>query len=52
MIKNPPGKADDAGNVGSIPGSGRSLGIGNGNHSSNLAWKIPWTEETGELYSP
>ena len=21
-------------------------------HSSNLAWKIPWTEEPGELYSP
>ena len=21
-------------------------------HSSILAWEIPWTEETGELYSP
>ena len=21
-------------------------------HSSILAWKIPWTEEPGELYSP
>ena len=21
-------------------------------HSSNLAWKIPWTEEPGGLYSP
>ena len=21
-------------------------------HSSTLAWKIPWTEETGRLYSP
>ena len=21
-------------------------------HSSILAWKIPWTEETGRLYSP
>ena len=21
-------------------------------HSSTLAWKIPWTEEPGELYSP
>ena len=21
-------------------------------HSSVLAWKIPWTEEPGELYSP
>ena len=23
------------------------FGEGNGNHSSNLAWKIPWTEEPG-----
>ena len=21
-------------------------------HSSILAWRIPWTEEPGELYSP
>ena len=21
-------------------------------HSSNLAWKIPWTEEPGRLHSP
>ena len=21
-------------------------------HSSNLAWRIPWTEESGRLYSP
>ena len=21
-------------------------------HSSILAWRIPWTEETGRLYSP
>ena len=21
-------------------------------HSSTLAWKIPWTEELGRLYSP
>ena len=21
-------------------------------HSSTLAWKIPWTEELGKLYSP
>ena len=31
----------------SIPGSGRSPGEGNGNHSSILAWKIPWTKEPG-----
>ena len=37
----------NAGDPGSIPGSGRSPGEGNGNHSSILAWKIPWTEEPG-----
>ena len=25
---------------------------GMGIHSSILAWKIPWTEEPGELYRP
>ena len=45
------GKASacNAGDPGSIPGSGRSPGEGNGNHSSILAWKIPWTEEPGQL---
>ena len=38
----------NAGNVGSIPGSGRSPGEGNG---STLAWRIPWTEEPGGLQS-
>ena len=33
-----------------IPGSGRSLGEGNGN-SSILARRIPWTEESGCLQS-
>ena len=31
MVKNPPANAGDPGNAGSIPGSGRSLGEGNGN---------------------
>ena len=34
-----------------IHGLGRSPGEGNGNNSSILAWKIPWTEETGDLLS-
>ena len=42
---------DAAGAVGSIPGSGRSPGGGNGNHSNILAWKIPWMEEPGGLQS-
>ena len=37
--------------TGSIPGSGRSCGVGNGNHFSILAWEIPWTEEPGGLQS-
>ena len=42
--------ACNVGDMGSIPGSGRSLGEGNGN-SSALAWKIPWTEKPGGLQS-
>ena len=34
-----------------IPGSGRLPGEGNGNHSSILAWKTPWTEKPGRLQS-
>ena len=39
--------ACNAGDLGSIPGSGE----GNGNPSSILAWEIPWTEEPGGLQS-
>ena len=39
--------ACNVGDPGSIPGSGRSPGEGNGNHSSIHAWKIPWMEEPG-----
>ena len=46
VVKNLPANAGDAG---SIPGSGRSPGEGNGTHSSILAWEIPWTEEPGGL---
>ena len=28
------------------------LNEGRATHSSILAWRIPWTEESGELYSP
>ena len=31
MVKNPPANAGDAGHTGLIPGSGGSLGGGNGN---------------------
>ena len=60
-----PGGSEDkasackAGDLGSIPGSGRSPGEGEkemekemATHSSILAWRIPWTEEPGGLQSP
>lgn len=31
VVKDPPGSAGDARGMGSVPGSGRSLGGGNGN---------------------
>ena len=43
--------ACNAGDLGSIPGLGRSPGGGNGNPLSIPAWKIPWTEEPGGLQS-
>ena len=43
--------ACNAGDVGSIPGLGRSPGGGHGIHSNILAWRIPWTEEPGGLQS-
>ena len=46
-----PVNAETAGDAGLILGSGRSPGGGNGNHSSILAGKIPWTEEPGRLQS-
>ena len=41
--------AGDAGDVGSIPESGRSPGGGNGHPPSILAGKIPQTEKPGRL---
>ena len=52
MVKNPPDNAGD------LKDSVRSLGgedpleEGMATHSSVLAWRIPWTEEPGGLYSP
>ena len=37
----------DVGDLGSIPGLGRSPGEGNGYNSRILASRIPWTEEPG-----
>ena len=50
-VKNLPANVVDIRDAGSIPGSGRYPGGGNGNLPSIFAWKIPWTEEPGGLQS-
>ena len=50
-VKNSLANAGNARDAGSVPGSRRSSGEGNGYHSSILAWRIPWTEESGGLQS-
>ena len=49
VVKNPPVKAGDIREVGSIPGLGRSLGGGHGNSLQYSSEIIPWTEEPGGL---
>ena len=48
VVKNLPANAGD---TGSIPGSGSSPGEGNGNPLQYSSWRIPWTEEPGGLQS-
>ena len=50
-VKNLPANAGDSGEMGSIPGLGRSLEEGMATHFSILAWRIPWTEKPGKLQS-
>ena len=49
--KESPANAGDIRDVGSIPGLGRSPGVGNGNPLRVLAWETPWAEEPGGLQS-
>ena len=44
----------NAGDVGSVLGSGRSPGEGNGNPFQYSCWEIPWTENGNPMvgYSP
>ena len=49
VAKNMPANAEDAKDAGLIPGSGRSLGVGNDNLFRIFARKIAWTEEPGGL---
>ena len=46
VAKNPPASAGDSG---SILGREDPLEKGMATHSSILAWRIPWTEESGRL---
>ena len=48
VVKNPLANAGDAG---SIPGSGRSPEKEMATHSSILAWEIPWTEEPKKMWT-
>ena len=43
--------AYNAGDPGSVPGSGRSPGEGNGNPLQYSGLEIPWMEEPGRLQS-
>ena len=51
VVKSPPASAGDIRDAGLIPGSGRSPGGGHATHSTILAWRIPWIEEPGGLWS-
>ena len=50
-LKNPLANAGYLRDMGSIPGSARSLGKEMATHSSILAWKIPGTEDSDRLQS-
>ena len=51
LVKNLPANAGVTGDMGSIPGLGRSPEKEMTAHSSILAWEIPWTEKAGGLQS-
>ena len=48
VVKNPP---TNAGDLGSMSRSERSLGAGNGKTPQYSSWGISWTEEPGEIQS-
>ena len=56
VIESFPGGSDgkesayNAGDLGLIPGSERSLKKEMAIHSSILAWRIPWKKESGVLF--
>ena len=52
MVKNLPGKAGDARDIGLIPGLGRSLGVGNGNPLQYSYLENSMDKRSLEDYSP
>ena len=51
VVKNPPANAGDVKDAGSISGSGKSPGGGNGNPFQYSCLEVPWTEGPGALQS-
>ena len=51
VVKNLPANAGDIRDAGSIPRSEDPLEEGMATHSSILAWRIPWMEESSGLQS-
>ena len=51
VVKNPSADAGVIRDVGSILGQEDLLEEGTATHCSILAWRIPWTEESGRLQS-
>ena len=51
VVKNPPANAGDVRDAGSVLGLEDPLEEGPAICSNILAWKIPWTEESGRLQS-
>ena len=51
MVKNVPANAGNAKDVSSIPSQEDPLESEMASHSSILAWRTPWTEESGRLQS-
>ena len=52
VVKNSITSAGDTGVEGSLPGSGRSPGGGNGTRSGIRAWRSSWTEGSHVSCSP
>ena len=51
MTRNPPAYAREAGDKGSIHGSKDPLEEGMATLSRILAWRIPWSEKPGRIWS-